>query len=84
MIKIKRADCPKSLRGKTKAKAAYRNLDVIETLWNMQHGKCAYCEMKLPLEGHQKTVDHFRPKGKFKSRVNDWKNLLLVCAQCNG
>lgn len=83
MIKIKRADCPRVLR-KPKAKAAYRNKRVVKTLWDMQFEKCAYCEMKIPCEGHQKTVDHFRPKGIFKSRVNDWKNLLLVCAQCNG
>lgn len=84
MIKIERADCPNSLRAKKKAKAAFRNKDVVETLWNMQHKKCAYCEVKIPLEGHQKAVDHFKPRGIFKSRVNDWKNLLLVCAQCNG
>lgn len=84
MITIERVNCPESLRGTAKAKAAYRNKDVVKTLWNMQHKKCAYCEADIPHEGHLKAVEHFRPKSIFKSRVNDWKNLLLVCAQCNG
>lgn len=84
MIKIQRADCPRSLRSKTKAKAAVRKKDVVRALWEMQHKKCAYCEAEIPGEGHLKAVDHFRPKSIFKSRVNDWENLVLACAQCNG
>lgn len=84
MIKIKRADCPSSLRGKKKAKAAYRNQNVVKTLWKMQHKKCAYCEAHIPIEGHIKAVEHFRPQAIFKGQVNDWENLLLACAQCNG
>jgi HNH endonuclease len=50
----------------------------------MQHGKCCYCEQSIPDEGHAKAVEHFHPRSVFKGRVNEWKNLLLVCAQCNG
>ena len=50
----------------------------------MQHEKCCYCEMKIPHEGHLKAVEHFKPKSVYKSLTNNWKNLLLVCAQCNG
>lgn len=50
----------------------------------MQHGKCCYCEMSIPDEGHLKAVEHFRPKSIFKSLTNDWENLLLACPQCNG
>ena len=50
----------------------------------MQHGKCAYCEEYIPSEGHIKAVEHFRPQAIFKGQVNDWKNLLLACVQCNG
>lgn len=50
----------------------------------MQHGKCCYCEQKIPKEGHQKAVEHFKPKSIFKYFINDWDNLLLACPQCNG
>jgi len=50
----------------------------------MQHKKCCYCEITISDEGHGKAVDHFAPKAVFKGRRNDWDNLLLACAQCNG
>jgi len=50
----------------------------------MQHEKCCYCEIKIPLHGHLKAVEHFRPKSIYKNLTNDWGNLLLACAQCNG
>lgn len=50
----------------------------------MQHGKCCYSEMPIPKEGHGKAVEHFHPKSIFKWRRNEWRNLLLVCPQCNG
>jgi len=50
----------------------------------MQHEKCCYCETKIPDEGHLKAVEHFKPKSVYKKLTNDWENLLLACAQCNG
>lgn len=50
----------------------------------MQHEKCCYCEIKIPPHGHSKAVEHFRPKSIYKNLTNDWGNLLLACAQCNG
>lgn len=50
----------------------------------MQHKKCCYCEQKIPRAGHLKAVDHFRPKSIFRNLTNNWCNLLLACAQCNG
>src|SRR5690242_15146306 len=50
----------------------------------MQHGKCCYSEMPIPQTGHGKAVEHFHPKSIFKWRKNEWRNLLLVCPQCNG
>ena len=84
MPKIRRTECPRALRGKKKAKAAYRKKKIVKHLWAMQHEKCCYCEAKIPEEGQGKAVDHFRPKSIFKSRVNDWNNLLLACSHCNG
>lgn len=84
MIKINRATCPKELAKSRKAKAEYRKKAVVKTLWEMQHGKCCYCEQTIPSKGHLKAVEHFRPKAVFTGRTNDWNNLLLACAQCNG
>ena len=68
--------------------------DVKQTLIQMQHGKCCYCEFKLP-PGYYSDVEHFRPK---KAVLEDdgrlrrpgyywlaytWENLLLACAECN-
>ena len=50
----------------------------------MQHRKCCYCEAYIPEEGHLKAVEHFRPQSVYRNLMNDWPNLLLACAQCNG
>lgn len=84
MIKIKRSKCPPTLRNSPLKGRRYNSREVVEALWEMQHGKCCYCEMKIPKKGHQKGVDHFRPQLVFKGLKNDWRNLLLACAQCNG
>lgn len=41
---------------------------------------CSYCEMVSP-----GAVEHILPwEGKHTSLKNEWSNLLLACAQCNG
>ncbi|MCH8910481.1 MAG: HNH endonuclease, partial [Chloroflexi bacterium] len=84
MIQIKRAQCPSTLKVKGGHTDRFRNKQVVRTLWDMQNKKCCYCEQLIPAEGHAKAVEHFRPKSIFKSQRNDWRNLLLACAQCNG
>jgi len=84
MIKIRRADCPKVLKGSPTKGTHYNKKEVVRTLWDMQHEKCCYCEQNIPGEGHLKAVEHFRPKSVYKGLRNDWENLLLACAQCNG
>ena len=84
MIRIQRAPCPASLRGKTSQGTHYNKREVVAALWTMQHGKCCYCERLLPETGHLKAVEHFRPKAVFKGLKNEWRNLLLACSQCNG
>jgi len=87
VIKINRpSDPPKKQRKRKKAKKSFRyNEDrIVAELWKMQHGKCCYCEEDIPEKGHAKAVEHFKPKSVFKSLTNDWDNLLLACAQCNG
>ncbi len=84
MIKIKRGKCPKVLVGSPKTGTHYNKKKVVKALWEMKNHKCCYCEMEIPPEGHLKAVEHFSPQSVYKKKRNDWKNLLLACAQCNG
>ena len=84
MIKIQRPECPAILQGAARDSDLYRHPDVVSELWNMQHGKCCYCERRIPATGHGKSVEHFAPKGIFKDRRNHWSNLFLACPKCNG
>ena len=84
MIKIIRSRCPKLLKKSNINKTYYNKSKIVEVLWKMQFEKCCYCEQKLSENGHIKAVEHFRPKSIFKSLKNNWPNLLLACAQCNG
>lgn len=84
MISIVRARCPDRLSGGSSARNRYALKEVVECLHAMQHGKCCYCEMRVSDEGHGRAVEHFAPKAVFAGRRNDWDNLLLACAQCNG
>ncbi len=84
MIRISRTSCPSVLSKSTSKGTAYRNRNVVKALWTMQHGKCCYSEMNIPEQGHGQAVEHFEPKSVFKGQKNEWKNLLLVCPQCNG
>lgn len=84
MIKINRAASPKVLIDSPKKGTFYNTKEVVKTLWHMQKAKCCYCEQRISDEGHSKAVEHFQPKSIFKFLRNDWGNLLLACAQCNG
>lgn len=84
MIRIRRSECPSVLKNTPTTGTHYNKGSVVKALWEMQHHKCCYCEQEIPPEGHLKAVEHFRPKAVYKGRRNDWRNLLLACAQCNG
>lgn len=84
MIKIERCECPNILGDSPSEGDRYRCRKVVQRLWEMQHHKCCYCEQEIPSEGHSKAVEHFKPKSIFKYLRNEWRNLLLVCPQCNG
>lgn len=84
MIRIQRTDCPPCLVDAPSAGDAYKKKEVVKALWKMQHRKCCYSEMLIPNEGHGKAVEHFHTKSIFSWRRNEWRNLLLVCPQCNG
>jgi hypothetical protein len=82
MIRITRCACP-AIIGKGRG-LRYNKKEVVVALWKMQNQKCCYCEQKIPEEGHGKAVEHFHPKAVFKDLENEWGNLLLACAYCNG
>lgn len=84
MIKISRATTPKVLKNSPQKGTYYNKKEVVHTLWKMQKKKCCYCEQSIPPEGHLKAVEHFQPQSIFRFLRNDWENLLLACAQCNG
>ncbi len=42
-------------------------------------GHCSYCDHLLP---DPRTIDHLRPKSKFRQRAYDWENLYLCCQGC--
>lgn len=84
MIFIQRTKCPAALGDQAADGDQYNKPAVVHALWEMQHGKCCYCERKLPEKGHLKAVEHFAPKAIFKGLRNEWANLLLACSQCNG
>ena len=54
-----------------------------EALLKMTHGKCAYAEVKLGVNGHRWDVEHFKCKSKHKACAVEWGNLLPSCAFCN-
>ncbi len=85
MIKIKRTDCPPHLSRSELGKDAWSNQKVRKALWEMQHGKCCYCERDIPDHGPLENIEHFRPKGipQYEHLRNTWGNLLLACVECN-
>lgn len=65
MIKIKRAEPPECLRKSNDkfTEADYKNPEVRHKLFNMQHGKCCYCERELrELSETEREVDHYTPR----------------------
>ena len=57
--------------------------EVREALWEMQHGKCCYCERCVDTVGGSQQVEHYRPQREYGSLLNEWRNLLLACGRCN-
>ncbi len=69
-----------------RAESKYRHTGVKQSLVQMFHGKCAYCESHIThIEyGH---IEHYRPKRGPRGRPDltfEWSNLLLACGICNG
>ncbi|MCJ7600475.1 MAG: HNH endonuclease [Desulfobulbaceae bacterium] len=84
MISINRSSCPNVLHDNPHDVDRYNHAVVVKDLWEMQNHKCCYCESDIPEKGHLKAVEHYRPQAVYTSLRNNWENLLLACAQCNG
>jgi uncharacterized protein (TIGR02646 family) len=64
------------------AKVRNQVRDDAQDLYEVFHGKCAYCEAKM---AHVSSphVEHYYPKSKFPDQMFDWQNWLLSCGRCN-
>lgn len=61
----------------------YNKRYVRNTLREMFHDKCAYCEAKITHIAYPH-IEHYRPKKKYPQYTFEWNNLLLACGICNG
>lgn len=83
MIRIKRTQAPPVLT-KSRNQRRYRFTEVRQALFEMQRGKCCYCELAISEDDPDKNVEHFRPQSRFECLKNEWDNLLYACWGCNG
>jgi uncharacterized protein (TIGR02646 family) len=60
----------------------YRHQEVKDTLVEMFHGKCAYCESSITVITYGQ-IEHFYPKSAYPDKTFAWDNLLLSCDKCN-
>lgn len=71
---------------------AYKSPSVRERLFELFHGKCAYCEWQIA-PGAKPEIEHYRPKGgvyhadalleRYWWLASEWDNLLAACRECN-
>jgi uncharacterized protein (TIGR02646 family) len=76
--------------------ALYAHEKVREHLGKSHHGKCCYCEVRIPVPYASSHVEHFRPKAYSQQQngskkrypgyfwlAYEWTNLYLSCQFCN-
>lgn len=93
MIKIDRANTPPILQNTNLTQSSYSHPLVMQKLFEMQFGKCAYCEKSIE---ESRQVDHYIPLENYVIRVysngkklynwnkaNKWENLIYSCQKCN-
>ncbi len=59
----------------------YKEEDTKNSLLEIYHKKCAYCEK--PIGDSHFQVEHYRPKSIYYWLAYSWDNLLLCCDRCN-
>jgi len=68
--------------GETVKLTGYGDDGVKQRLFEVQHGKCAYCE-KRDEQAKWRDAEHYRPKGHYWWLAWTWENLLFACVDCN-
>lgn len=61
----------------------YRRADVQQSLREMYHDKCCYCEGLTGIQDYS-AIEHMKPRSKFPELTYEWDNLHLCCTVCNG
>jgi uncharacterized protein (TIGR02646 family) len=74
----------------------FGHASVRRELVSSHHGKCCYCETKIPVPYALQHVEHYRPKSRCRQSPGsppvvpgyywlayDWANLFLCCHFCN-
>lgn len=93
MIKLDRREPPKKLTPSFVEEKTSLYIMTGKRVWNigwlkdslleLSHEKCAYCECKLKVESKYMQVDHFQDKHHYPDKVLAWDNLLPSCNDCN-
>lgn len=65
------------------AEKKYRHKEIKESLREMHHRKCAFCESFIEHVSYSH-IEHFRPKKIYPKQLVRWSNLFLACGVCNG
>lgn len=83
-IKAAERQLDKAKKKLKQALVKYGHQEIKNTLIDMFHGKCAYCESKIKHISYG-AIEHFRPKSilAFENLAFEWTNLLLSCDICN-
>ncbi|HDS4100007.1 TPA: hypothetical protein ACKRC9_001769 [Proteus mirabilis] len=96
MIKLEQITCPDYLTStkvkeltaefinSNKKKSVWKNKNIINSLLESSHDKCAYCECDVSEESKYMEVEHFKCKILYPNEVVLWSNLLPSCKRCNG
>ncbi len=93
MIKLTRSNPPeklttdfvkeKTLEYKANGKSVWNIEWLKDSLSNLSHGKCAYCECYVKNESNYLEVEHYEDKKHNPDKVLQWDNLLPSCKHCN-
>ena len=60
-------------------KSIFKHKSVINSLQEIYHNKCAFCESILD----NINVSTYRPKSKYDWLAYEWSNLMPICPACN-
>lgn len=66
--------------------AAWQEFDKTDlrlALFNLQFGRCAYCERTLSCDSRNNSIEHIQPKSRFPNKLFVWSNLVLSCTSPN-